>query len=159
MLVLAFSNLAFSAPAHVHGEARLEIVIDGNTLGIHLETPLDALLGFEHSPRRPAEKAAVKAMKSVLEQPERLFQIAPEAKCTSRKARLESPVFEAEPVDGHLDLDADYQWHCAQPSALRGIGTRLFVEFPGLKRIKLEFIGPAGQKAARLSAEQPRLAW
>lgn len=148
-----------AAPAHVHGEARLEIAVDGNTLAIHLETPLDGLLGFEHAPRCPAEKAAALAMKATLEQPGRLFQIAPEAGCKAEKPRLESPLFAGKAGEGHLDLDADYRWQCAKPSALREIGTRLFTEFPRLKRIKVEFAGPTGQKSGRLTPQQPRFAW
>ena len=159
LLGLTLSLPALPAPAHVHGEARLEIAIEGNTLAIHLETPLDGLLGFEHAPRNPAEKQAVKAMKAVLEQADRLFRIAPEAQCAARAPQIESPIFAGPAGGGHLDLDADYRWQCAKPSALRDIDTRLFAEFPQLKRITVEFVGPSGQKSGRLTPTQPGFAW
>lgn len=149
---------AGAAPAHVHGDARLEIALEGDTLTIHLETPLDGLLGFERAPRSAAEKQAVQAMKATLEQPERLFQIAAEAGCRAGKPEIESAIFDGK-SSGHLDLDADYRWQCTKPSALRDVATRLFAEFPRLKRIKVEFAGPNGQKSGQLTAQQPRFAW
>lgn len=147
-----------AAPAHVHGDARLEITLEGDTLDIHLETPLDGLLGFEHAPRSAAEKQVVQAMKVRLEQPERLFQIAAEAGCRAGKPEIESAIFDGK-SSGHLDLDANYRWQCTKPSVLRDIATRLFAEFPRLKRIKVEFAGPNGQKSGRLTPQQPHFAW
>lgn len=159
LLGLILSWPVLPAPAHVHGEAKLDITIDGNILAIHLETPLDGLLGFERSARTPVEKQAVRDMKTILEQPDRLFLIAREAECTALAPRIESPVFDTKPGDGHLDLDADYRWQCAKPSALRDLNTRLFGEFPRLKRITIQFVGPSGQKSGRLTPAQSRFAW
>ena len=39
------------AQAHVHGAVQLEVALDGPTLSIALEAPLDSLLGFERAPR------------------------------------------------------------------------------------------------------------
>lgn len=159
LFTLALCANASAAPAHVHGEARLEIVVDSNVLSIHLETPLDGLLGFEHAPRSPAEKQAVQTMKATLAQPERLFLLAAEAGCKAAAPQLESPLFGGQAADDHLDLDADYRWQCAKPAALREMTTRLFVEFPKMQRIKVEFAGPGGQKSGHLTPQQPRFAW
>jgi hypothetical protein len=159
LLGLFLSLPAFSAPAHVHGEARLEITIDGNTLAIHFESPLEGLLGFEHAPRTAAEKQAVQTMKVRLEAPDKLFTLPPEAACTAKPPKLESPVFADKAAAGHLDLDADYSWQCGKPSALRGIGSQLFVEFPRLKRIKVEFVGPTGQKSGHMTPKQASYTW
>jgi hypothetical protein len=159
LLGLFLSLPAFSAPAHVHGEARLEIAIDGNILAIHFESPLEGLLGFEHAPLTAAEKQAVQTMKVRLETPGKLFTLPPEAACTAKPPKLESPVFADKAVAGHLDLDADYSWQCGKPSALRGIGSRLFIEFPRLKRIKVEFVGPSGQKSGHMTPQQASYTW
>ncbi|WP_412479779.1 DUF2796 domain-containing protein [Azonexus sp. IMCC34839] len=158
-LALALNAPAFAAPAHVHGEARLEIAVDGDNLSIHLESPLDGLLGFERAPRTPAEKQAMQAMKTTLEAPEHLFQLPAAAGCTARPAEVESAIFSAKAAAGHLDLDADYRWQCARPVALRAVEIRLFAEFPRLKLIKVDFVGPTGQKSGRLTPQQPSFAW
>src|SRR5690606_12673416 len=37
--------------AHVHGSAVLQVVMDGETVELALQSPLNNLLGFEHAPR------------------------------------------------------------------------------------------------------------
>lgn len=164
LMLLALSALAFVAPviagpAHVHGEARLEIIVEGSELAIRFASPLDGLLGFERAPRTAAEKQALHTMKTTLESSARVFSLPPEAGCTAQPAKITTPVFADKVTAGHLDLDADYRWHCAQPAALRAIDTRLFAEFPRLKRITVDFVGPAGQKSGRLTPPQARFAW
>jgi hypothetical protein len=156
---LAFVPPVIADPAHVHGEAKLEIIVDGSELAIRFESPLDGLLGFERAPRSAAEKQAVQTMMAKLQDAARLFPLPPEAGCTAQAPKIESPVFADKAAAGHLDLDADYRWNCAKPAALRAFETRLFAEFPRLKRIKLDFVGPAGQKSGRLTPSQPRFAW
>ena len=151
--------IGHAAPAHVHGEARLEIAIEADGMLIRFETPLDGLLGFEHSPRTNAQKQAVQTMQLVLESPERLFQLPAQAQCKALPPEIESPVFSGKKASGHLDLDASYHWRCANPSALNTLNTLLFAEFPRLKCIKLELVGPRGQKSGLLSAQQPRFSW
>ena len=159
VFALAFAQAALAGPAHVHGEAKLEIVVDGGELAIRFESPLDGLLGFERAPRTAAEKQAVQTMKATLEDAARLFLLPPEAACKALPPTVASPVFADKAASGHLDFDADYRWQCAKPAALRAIETRLFAEFPRLKRITVEFVGPGGQKKGRLTPPQPRFGW
>lgn len=152
--------IADAAPAHVHGEARLEISIDGEQLSIALESPLDDLLGFEHAPRNAAQRQAVQAMAAKLKQASQTFVPSAAAQCVLTGVELESPVLggKAEP-GGHNDLDARYTWRCAKSEALRDIATGLFTYFPRLRRIAVEFAGPQGQRAGRLDARNPRFSW
>jgi hypothetical protein len=46
---------------HAHGEGRLDVVIDKDSIAINLELPLDAAVGFERAPRNEREKAALAA--------------------------------------------------------------------------------------------------
>ena len=151
---------AQAAPAHVHGEARLEISVDREQLVVTLESPLDSLLGFEHAPRNAGEREAVQAMAAKLKQASRIFVPSAGAQCLSTGVELDSPLLggKLEP-GGHNDLDARYTWHCAKPEALRDIATGLFGAFPRLQRIAVEFAGPQGQRAGRLDARNPRFNW
>lgn len=159
LLILIQAAPAHAAPAHVHGEARLEVVIDGDSLSLRLDSPLDGLLGFERRPRTDLEKQAVRTMKAKLETPDRLFLLPAGAACAAVPPRIASPVFADGAASGHLDLSAEYHWRCARPDVLRAIETRLFAEFPRLGRITVEFIGPGGQKSGRLTPRQARFAW
>ena len=44
------------AHAHVHGAVQLDVAVDGPTLTLTLEAPLDSVVGFERAPRTAAEK-------------------------------------------------------------------------------------------------------
>lgn len=149
-----------AAPAHVHGEARLEISVDREQLIITLESPLDSLLGFEHAPRNAAERQAVQAMMTKLKQTGKVLVPSAAAQCVSSRVELDLPELGGKPDHGaHNDLDVRYAWHCAKPEALRGVATGLFADFPQLKRITVEFAGPQGQRAGRLDARNPRFSW
>ena len=54
--------MAHEPGPHVHGVASLQVAVDGNTLTLNLESPLDNVLGFEHAPRSEKQKAAVRSM-------------------------------------------------------------------------------------------------
>jgi len=158
---LASTAFAHEPGAHVHGVAKLQVAIDGGTLTLSLESPLDNLLGFEHLPKNEQQRAAVRAMAATLKQPAVLFVATPAAQCQVAAVTLTSPVLEtqAKNADGHSDLDGDFVFRCAQPAALRDIEVKLFAAFPHLQRLDVELAGPRGQTAARLTAKAPRLSW
>jgi hypothetical protein len=160
--LLPLPALAGKAGAHVHGTASLQVAIDGQTLTLNLETPLENLLGFEHAPRTDKQKAAVRAMSERLNQPGELFSPSPAAQCTSVSVALDSAVLkpgQQAAGDGHADLDGEFVFRCADPEALRTLDVGLFQHFPKLRRLDVQVAGPRGQSAARLSPQQRRLAW
>ena len=63
--------------AHEHGVAKLNVVLDGNTLELELDSPAMNLVGFEHAASSDADKAKVAAVRQQLEQPLKLFGLAP----------------------------------------------------------------------------------
>lgn len=159
---LAAPAVAREPGAHVHGAARLEVAIDGNTLAITLESPLDSLLGFEHAPRTDQERMAVRAMAEHLNRAARLFAPTPAAGCAPVSVKLESPVLApaGKPAaDGHADVDGDYVFRCERPEGLRNLEVKLFDAFPGLRQVDVQVAGPRGQAAARLSPKARRIAW
>ena len=100
LFALAMIPAAWAAPAHVHGEAKLEIVVDGGLLAFCFESPLDGLLGFERAPRTAAEKQAVQTMKATLVDAARLFPLPPEAACKALPPTVASPVFADKAASG-----------------------------------------------------------
>ncbi len=148
--------------AHTHGAARLNLAVDGETVTLALESPLDSLLGFEHLPRGEKQKAAVRDMAAKLNRPEALFGLSAAAQCAPDGVELSSPVLESAPrqaANGHLDLDGRYRFRCAHPQALREVEVRLFDAFPRLRRLDVQAATPRGQSAARLTPAQRRIAW
>jgi len=160
--------------AHVHGQARMEVAVEGEGFSVHLESPLHDLVGFEHAPRTAKERAAVKAAVAQLRQPVQLILATTAARCQPDKTYLSSPVIQpamlgetattspdgkAPDNDGHAELAADFTFHCADQKALRGIEFNLFKGFPSLRRINVQIAGPKGQSARTLTPASRQLDW
>lgn len=114
-----------SLGAHEHGVAKLNVVLDGNTLELGLDGPAMNLVGFEHAASTDADKTKVNAARQQLEQPLKLFGLDQAAGCTEENQELESPLFEASAKQAHghqhADVDAHYQLTCANPDKLTRI--------------------------------------
>jgi hypothetical protein len=152
---------AHSHGAHQHGVARLEVAVDGGTLTLHLESPLDNVVGFEHAPKTDKQRAAANQALATLKQADRLFVPTPEAACKLIEATVEAPVLEGKTGQSgeHGDLHADYRFQCAQPARLKGVDVRLFGAFPGMKRVDAALVTAKGQKAFKLGKKLHYMNW
>jgi len=160
-LILALTGTwaAGHAP-HQHGVAKLEVTIVGTELTLRLETPLDNLLGFEHAPRTAAQRTAAQRLLERLRQGEALFQPTRAAVCRMQGVELTAPVLQdATAATEHADLRAEWRFACAEPGQLTDLRVNLFTDFPRLKRLDAAVASPRGQRARRLSARMPDLAW
>lgn len=146
--------------AHQHGVARLEVAVDGPTLTIRLESPLDNLLGFEHAPRTDRQKQAAQDLLAALRRGDGLFAPTLAAGCKLVEARVEAPVLEGQGGTAkHADLEADWRYTCAQAARLTGLKVGLFDKYRGLRRLDAAAVTDKGQRAARLTAGMPHLSW
>jgi hypothetical protein len=162
---------AFALPAHAqhaHGEGRLDVVIDKDSLAINLELPLDAAVGFERAPRNEREKAALAAADKTLKDAAALFMPTSAANCMLLSMEIKVPFTGGadnhahhahEGETHHADIDANYVFRCANPSALKGIETTIFKSFKRLYRLEAQRAGPSGQSKQRLTPKNPVLAW
>ena len=163
-LVLCMNCLAFAAApawsagkAHEHGALKLDVAIEGNKLTIAMEAPLDNLLGFERAPRTDAERKAAAEVLARLRSPiqgKALFSADAAAQCTLSKADVQAPVLEPgvnpAPKDEHADLDASYEFSCAQPAELRSLDVGLFDAYKRIQRIDVQVAGPKSQSKVTL---------
>ncbi len=149
---------AHAGKAHVHGEGKLDVVIEKGTLTISLELPLDVAVGFERAPKTDKEKADLAAAEKLLTDTT-LFAPTPAAQCTAQPVALSMPKFDGKSKDGHADIDATYSFRCAAPGALKHIETGVFKHFKRLYRLEARRVGPDGQGAMRLSPKQPAMHW
>ena len=161
-IFLTSPAMAGEPAPHVHGVATLQVAIDGGTMTLNLESPLDNLLGFEHAARSEHERAAVRAMRERLEQAESVFVPSPAARCQAISVKLEAPVLQPgkQPANGeHADLDGEFIFRCQNPRELHELEVTMFRSFPNLRRLDVQVAGPRGQSAARLSPQQQRVTW
>lgn len=157
--------------AHEHGVAKLNAVLDGNTLELELDSPAMNLVGFEHAANSDADKAKVAAVRQQLEQPLKLFGLPAAAGCKEDQQELESPLFGDAPIaddDGddhehshqHSDIGAHYQLTCANPDKLAQVDLApLFKAFPATQKITVQLIGPNGQKGAEATPAKAAVAF
>ncbi|MFO0009078.1 MAG: DUF2796 domain-containing protein [Betaproteobacteria bacterium] len=131
--------------------------MEGNKLTIAMEAPLDNLLGFERAPRTDAERKAAAEVLARLRSPNQgkaLFSADASAQCTLSKADVQAPVLEPgakpAPKDEHADLDASYEFSCAQPAELRSLDVGLFDAYKRIQRIDVQVAGPKSQSKVTL---------
>lgn len=142
--------------AHQHGAARLDVVLDGGSLRIEMQSPLDNLVGFEHAPRNEHQRAALAGMETALRDAQRLFRPDAEARCRARGTEIEHPYASgATPATGlqagHAEARARWTFDCERPQSLRRLEVLLFDAFRGLKRIRVQSATPRGQGSATLT--------
>jgi hypothetical protein len=158
--------------AHVHGTAGLTVAIDDRALVLHLESPLDNLVGFERAPKSDEERDKVRRAARQLREAGRLFQPTPEAGCRLDETVLSSPVLDAfllgEPArnevhghhrHGHAEIFVEWRFACAHPERLRSLQVELFKVFPDIRRIRVQVAGPRGQSGATLTPTARKLSW
>lgn len=147
---------AQAAPhAHEHGVARLSVAVDGNTLSIDLDAPLDGFLGFERAPRTDAERKAAAELLLRLRDAASLFKPDAEAGCKAGEVKVDAPVLEpgAKGKGEHADLEAQFIFQCAQPQALRTLDVGLFDAFKRLQRIDVQVAG--AKRQSKLTLRRP----
>ena len=84
-LLLAAAAHAQAPGKHVHGQAELDIAIEETSIALMLVSPLDNILGFEHTPRTDAEHKQADDAQKALAQGDRLFVIDEGAGCTTER--------------------------------------------------------------------------
>ncbi|MBF0255981.1 MAG: DUF2796 domain-containing protein [Gammaproteobacteria bacterium] len=152
--------------AHVHGRAELNLVLDGRSLLIELNSPAANLLGFEQAPRTPEQRTQLEQTLNTLRDGRRLFAFSPAAACQLEQVELESPLLadadephhkghdhaQADHAEaGHADIIARYAYSCSQPQRLE---LRLFAEFPAIELLHSQLVINGRQQQLELSAEQ-----
>ena len=100
-----FTSVALAQSAHVHGEGRVNIAIEGDSLFLQLESPGADIVGFEHAARSEQEKNAVAEALAQLGDPTQVLRFDPAAECEVQQAsaRIEGSEEEHEEHEGHDD--------------------------------------------------------
>lgn len=153
--------------AHVHGEASLNIVFDGNALFIELDSPAFNLVGFEHAPNNEEQTAALLNAEQTLASADRLFHFAT-TKCKLENVEVEMPFIKKhedkkhqhhqyEAHRDHADFHASYTFLCERAKDLKTISVKLFTHFPSIQEIKTQWIFHGRQGSASLTANNPTL--
>jgi hypothetical protein len=160
---------ARAANAHVHGAAKMQIAIDGNSMEVELAFPLESLVGFERTPRTDKERKTVQKMREQFNEPKAWLIPSVAAQCVPGKTEIHAPVLESKSKDSHghgkhhedehAELEAVVTFHCAVPAALKSMEVRLFDAFPRLQHLKAEIAAPGKQSGTTLDRKHRTLSW
>lgn len=152
--------------AHVHGEASLQVSLQGTALDIRLTVPAMDLLGYEQAPHTAAEQAQLQSAREFLARPESWLDVDADARCVLQGHRLDSP-FEVgdhtskghhhDSHTTHADFVLEASWLCANVSRVNSLTLRLFAPFPRVQQVNVDWINETSAGIARLSASEPRL--
>ncbi len=138
--------------SHVHGEAQLTFVLDGNEAELALVTAAGNIIGFEHAPVTAEEQQQQKVQLEML-QSGRWFVADPQANCSiaGQEVRTEQDDHD------HADLYINLQLVCQAPLKLQNIQFSLFALAPSLATIKVQYLIDGAAGLQTLSAEKSAL--
>lgn len=144
---------------HRHGDAELEVTLDGQQLTVRLDAPLDSLLGFERAPRTAAERQAAAALLARLKGAPPLVRPDAAADCGAAEVTVSAEVLTAaNPKPGeHADLEAGFVFTCRQAAKLGALEVGFFDAFPRLRRLDVRWALPQGQGQRSLARGQKLL--
>jgi len=144
--------------AHVHGEARLHIAVEGDSLYAEFESPAANLVGFEHRPVNPQQEALLEQAGRTLAIADR-FLLLGDASCRLLEADVKVPHGKGEgsQMERHASFRASYRFQCDNLAGLDTIDVALFTSFPDIHRIAVQWLTPGGQGATSLTARNNQL--
>jgi hypothetical protein len=147
--------------AHQHGVATIGVAVEKNRIVVTIDSPLDNLLGFERAPRTDDEKKRAEALVAQMKDGGALFRIDPAAGCKLDTAELQAAVLgvgKPEATSGaHADLEADFEFACADAAKAGFIETTLFSAFTRLQRVNVAVAGTKGQTKSTLRRPATRI--
>ncbi len=167
MLLLAAGPAAAqkSHGAHVHGLVKVGVAVDGKTLSVEIEAPLDSLVGFESRPRSAAQRQAAQAALQQFQQPQWLRPDAA-ALCRLDSQDVQGEALQPAPAgaapaagksEPHAELLATYRYTCAAPAQLAGLDITLAALFKRIERMDVQVAGAQRQGQQSLRGQATRV--
>lgn len=156
---------------HIHGVGYLNLVMEGSTIMVELQSPAANIVGFEHIPKTDSERNKMQEAKTLLNDGDTLFVFSKEAGCSQTQASISSPLFEekhhhqadnekhdhhgdqSDHGAGHGDIFGQYLFSCKSPDKVKAMEVNLFSAFSGFEEVKLQALASDGQqRGAELTA-------
>lgn len=151
--------------AHSHGNAKLDVAVDGKMVQIEFEAPGDVIFGFEHKPKTDAQKKTIEVeMKRLNEGYADLFKFPSDAMCILSEKKIEADQADAQAEadknekEVHADVEVTYKFTCHSELKGKQLKLGLFAAYPRLKTLKTQVLGSAGQKGLTLKNDNTELA-
>jgi hypothetical protein len=155
--------------SHVHGEVIFNIVLEDDHLDVEMISPAMNITGFEHAPSTEQERQAVEEAVRKLGDAGNLLMLPETAGCKPGAATIETPLREehadhdhgheqaAEPEDEgeHAEFHVTHSLQCDKSGAIDSVTLTLFRHFPGVEKVRLQWIHGQRQGAAIVEPGNP----
>ncbi|MAD75270.1 MAG: hypothetical protein CML20_10850 [Rheinheimera sp.] len=140
----------FGSPGtHVHGQATLTIVVEGNEAMVALQSAAYNIVGFEHAPNNAEQRQEINAALDILRQGN-WFSINPQAGCDVGEADANTDLT-AKVSSKHSDFYVNISLVCQQPARFNELTVSLFNLVPTLETISVQWVINGQQGATDLS--------
>ncbi|KKO47196.1 hypothetical protein WG68_00655 [Arsukibacterium ikkense] len=148
----------FSSPgAHVHGQATLTIVLEGNEAMLALQSAAYNIVGFEHTPTTAEQRQEIAVALDVLRQG-KWFAINSQAGCDLTDADANTDLTSSVATQ-HADFYANISLICQQPARFNELTVTLFNLVPSLERVSVQWVINGQQGATNLSLANNKVAF
>lgn len=168
---------AHTEGAHVHGEAQMAVVVEGETVSVSLNSAMYNIVGFERAPNGAEEEAALAAAIETLKDGDSVISFSEAAACSFVSASHSLPKMKddhdhdhdhgdnSHDHDGHdhgehnhyRDLEAEYTFTCEDANRLADATVNLFASFERLEKIDLVVLSDDDQAAGSLTPDENTL--
>jgi hypothetical protein len=138
--------------AHEHGKVTLNVAVDAAALLVALDAPAINVVGFEHAPRTPQERAAARHASEFIRSGHSLIGFPPG----------DGEVSEAEQGktrehDQHADYEAQFKYRCEHPEELAWFEPWLIARLLNVTETRINLITPAGQRSETVTSARVRV--
>lgn len=111
-VIFMFSGAAFAVErqhgAHVHGNATMNLALDGGKLMVELLSPAANIFGFEHLPQNEADEHTVHEATEQLQQAGAIFVLPESAMCKASGVTVDGEVID------HVMAEHDHDSHAEE---------------------------------------------
>ena len=142
--------------AHLHGAAKMDLVVESQTIALYFESPAVNIIGFEHAPENPEQQSMVEEAKKALGEISNVIELPDHAGCVLSSNSVEWVVEgdeheEHEERAAHSEFQAEYILKCRDIARVESVSVNLFDRYEGLDQIALQAALPSGQTAMKLT--------
>ncbi|WP_286220876.1 ZrgA family zinc uptake protein [Marinobacter apostichopi] len=167
LLLSALTASAENLNAHQHGQAELQLAMDGQLVELMALSPAHNLLGFEHEPRTEAEQEAVESALTWLTETPLINTVS--GSCSIQTSEVHYAFAGDDGDDAHHEEHGDHEHEhhesgevthtdieafqtliCPDLAHDSQLVTSLSEQFPAIEDLDIEWAGPEGQGALRL---------
>jgi hypothetical protein len=140
--------------AHTHGVAKLDVSLQQDTIDARLDVAGMDLMGFEGTPKTPANKKSLKTVTDLMTKEYSMFILNDDAGCTVTKRDLHKE--ESKDVV-HSDYEYIMTYKCKDLSKIKELEVNLFRDIGSLKQLTVQVVTEKSEKEVKLSPTDSKI--